>query len=153
MTTHEQQTTGRAKCAITARALCPRCRQELPEGETHINVRLTADGSQLQVGCARHNEFLFAVPARGVLEAAGRTCSVYCALCMKERPDAETRERELSARLDVGPTADGHLQVWCTRHEVQVLAVAAPELLEDVGACPCCNGETHPESRRAPRRR
>lgn len=43
---------------------------------------------------------------------------LHCKLCLREKP-GNVSPMEW-ARLNVGLTAQGHIQVWCTRHNVNV---------------------------------
>jgi len=49
------------------------------------------------------------------------TAFYHCKQCLDELPEGETAA--LWSRLNVGPTANGYLQVWCARHDAHVLAV------------------------------
>lgn len=44
---------------------------------------------------------------------------MHCRKCLDTKPDSLSMRQW--ARLEVGVTSDGHLQVWCVRHDVNVM--------------------------------
>lgn len=52
------------------------------------------------------------------------TMYMHCLLCMKKKPPGVSMRNY--ARLSIGFTAEGYLQVWCNRHDIEV-AIAEQE--------------------------
>ncbi len=58
---------------------------------------------------------------------------LHCAKCLAEKPKNQS-PREW-ASLEVGMTAEGAIQVWCKRHELNVVVLTVP----DMSAPPVCS--------------
>jgi hypothetical protein len=48
---------------------------------------------------------------------------LHCAKCLREKPSGQSPAEW--ARLNVGLTARGDVQVWCTRHDINVILLTA----------------------------
>lgn len=76
----------------------------------------------------------------------------HCARCVREKPRSESMEKW--ARLNVGLTLSGGLQVWCVRHRLDVVTLKAAELERYAATglpCTCCPGGVHDADRGEPR--
>ena len=66
-----------------------------------------------------------------------------CAACMREKPASQSPQNFM--RLNVGLTSEG-LQVWCVRHDINVVKLSPDALREMLGKgpqCACCPGGLH----------
>ena len=64
---------------------------------------------------------------------------LHCRICFNELPDGQSMAE--FARLNIGQTMEGAIQVWCTRHEVNVGIIGSTD--EAVPACEPCEHSGH----------
>lgn len=76
-----------------------------------------------------------------------------CLRCMRDKPGNESMEKW--ARLNVGVTASGDVQVWCVRHRLEVVTIhremmdlwGAMAMKGQLSECDCCPGGRHARRR------
>lgn len=105
---------------IVATIQCLRCQLEkpldqLPSVWGRLNVGWTANGG-LQVWCVRHECDVRNQPEERPLDIQSY---MHCARCLTTKPPHKSPGEW--ARLSVGWTDDGGLQVWCVRHDCNVV--------------------------------
>lgn len=67
---------------------------------------------------------------------------MHCVMCNRENPGVAPKKW---ARLEVGLTRRG-LQVWCLRHDAEVVHLTADQIVEFLARgplCSCCPGGMH----------
>lgn len=66
-----------------------------------------------------------------------------CVACIREKPPSQSPKNFMRLNVGIGP--DG-LQVWCVRHDINVVKLSPDQLKDWIGrgpVCMCCPGGMH----------
>lgn len=70
------------------------------------------------------------------------TAAFNCVRCLTELPKGQSPFDY--AKQQVSVTADGNLQVWCNRHDINIALIDIQGQAQDLAhTCDACEGHTH----------